>query len=72
MMYLQTVWQRKSVTAGTEAHVTSSTGREKKRRIRRGVRHLSRVIGSQVDSCKSISSHLVLGCDSTCGSSVHL
>lgn len=29
MMYLQTVWQRKSVTAGTEAHVTSSAGREK-------------------------------------------
>lgn len=30
MMYLQTVWQRKSVTAGTEAHVTSSAGREKR------------------------------------------
>lgn len=29
MMYLQTVWQRKSVTAGSEDHVTSREGREK-------------------------------------------
>lgn len=27
MMYLQTAWQRKSVTAGTEVHVTSRAGR---------------------------------------------
>lgn len=29
MMYLQTVWQGKSITAGTEAHVMRRTGREK-------------------------------------------
>lgn len=29
MMYLQTVWQRKSVTAGVEIHITRRAGREK-------------------------------------------
>lgn len=33
MMYLQTVWQRKSVTAGAEAHVMRRTGREKTVRL---------------------------------------
>lgn len=35
MMYLQTVWQRKSVTAGTKAHVTRRAGREEKKKEER-------------------------------------